>query len=429
MHGLEQVARHGSAKAQFFQHVAHTFRTVFDADTCFGCSPSQECSWPMATKQLDKILLPDLLRPVSKLRHGELQSFLGLDSVGAKVALRGRHEEFLFTSLRQPRAEVQSSLVELPAPTQSMMQAVAAVPAIATGIVQTAFPRIWAIVQPVVDPFSDEKEGDKETGWCKFVPRVLRVFYWSDVVTVATLAHSLYYVCDVPLRTWLVGGLLLGFPVSDLVHRMVMKDDPRFKVVRFTIKKIRGSADPENFQLDTVVLYNRCGGAIHRSLVDERREGNYWFVEIRDGAELVTGYQIVTHRIEGPECDPASWIVEGSVDGVTWHMIDECKGESLPRQREMASQQFDDLMHMPDAQAAFRQGFLAEAAACAGSFAWLILGTSWVSAGTEACVDSAPYLWYWCYFLVVVLWSFLGTVTIGLITCAVAMILVGGKTA
>ena len=28
---------------------------------------------------------------------------------------------------------------------QSMMQAVAAVPAIATGIVQTAFPRIWAI--------------------------------------------------------------------------------------------------------------------------------------------------------------------------------------------------------------------------------------------------------------------------------------------
>ena len=33
------------------------------------------------------------------------------------------------------------------------------------------------------------------------VPGVLRVFYWSDVVTVATLAHSLYYVCDVPLRT------------------------------------------------------------------------------------------------------------------------------------------------------------------------------------------------------------------------------------
>lgn len=31
-------------------------------------------------------------------------------------------------------------------------------------------------------------------------------------------------------------------------------------------------------------------------------------------------------------------------------------------------------LHLPDAQAAFRQGFLAEVAACAGSFAWLILG-------------------------------------------------------
>ena len=27
------------------------------------------------------------------------------------------------------------------------------------------------------------------------------MFYWSDVVTVATVAHSLYFVCDVPLRT------------------------------------------------------------------------------------------------------------------------------------------------------------------------------------------------------------------------------------
>ena len=68
-----------------------------------------------------------------------------------------------------------------------------------------------------------------------------------------------------------------------------------------------------------------------------------------------------------------------------------------------------------------------------------LAGTSWVSAGTEACVDSAPYLWYWSYFLVVVMWSSLGTVTIGLIAprahfvalppqvCAVAMIMVGSK--
>mmetsp|Transcript_54692 Transcript_54692/g.127566 ORF Transcript_54692/g.127566 Transcript_54692/m.127566 type:complete len:418 (+) Transcript_54692:45-1298(+) len=373
-----------------------------------------------------------------KGRRRDLQSFLSLDGLngldGDKVSLR-RHEDFLFghssgasgaTTIGEEGKE--GSFFALPAPTRSMMSAVAAVPAMAVGLVSEAGPRLWSLVQPVVDPFSDEKEGDKETGWCRVIPRVLRVFYWSDIITVATVAHSLYFVCDVPLRTWLLGGLFLGFPTTDLVHRLVTKDDPRTKVVRFTIKKIRGAADPENFSLDTVVLYNRCGGPIHRSLVDERREANYWFVDIREGPELITAYSIVTHRTEGPECDPVSWIVEGSVDGVTWYMMDECNNESLPRQREAASQQFDDLMHMPDAQAAFRQGFLAEVAACAGSFAWLVLGTSWVSAGTEACVDSAPYLWYWAYFLVVVLWSFLGTVTIGLITCAVAMIIVGGKT-
>ncbi|CAJ1427966.1 unnamed protein product [Effrenium voratum] len=365
----------------------------------------------------------------SNRRIGDIHSFLSLDA-GAKAASRGQQEDFLFglSASSAPDITKTRSSAQLPTPTQSMMQAVVALPTLASGFIEAALPKIWSVVQPVVDPFSDEKEGEKETGWCKFIPRVLRVFYWSDIITGGVLAHSLYYVCDVPLRTWLLGGLLLGFPATDMVHRMIMKDDPRFKIVRFTIKKLRSGADPENFKIDSVVLYNRCGGAIHRSLVDERHEANYWFVDIRDGPELVTAYQIVTHRIEGPECDPSSWIVEGSVDGVTWHLVDECNGESLPRQRETASQQFDDLMHMPDAQAAFRQGFLAEVAACAGSFAWLVLGTSWVSAGTDACVDSAPYLWYWSYFLVVVIWSFLGTITIGLIVCAVAMIVVGGKT-
>eukprot|EP00435_Cladocopium_sp_Y103_P042896 s1142_g12.t1 len=223
------------------------------------------------------------------------------------------------------------------------------------------------------------------------------------------------------------GGLMLGFPLTDAVHRVATRGNPRFKVVRFTINKIRGAADPENFQLDSVVLLNRCGAPIHRSLVDQRHEANYWFVEIREGPELVTGYQLITHRTEGAECDPVSWVVEGSVDGVNWQLVDQCNDEPMPRQRESASQQYEDLLHLPDAQAAFRQGFLAEAAACAASFAWLVLGTSWVSAGTEACVDSAPHLWYWSYFLVVVMWSSLGTVTIGLIVCAVAMIMVGSK--
>lgn len=307
------------------------------------------------------------------------------------------------------------------------MQAFVEVPAVAAGVLGAALPRVWALVQPVADPFSDERDGDKETGWCKFIPRALRVFYWSDLISGAVLLHSLYYVSDVPLRTWLAGGVAAGFPLTQLVHGIATQGNPRFKILRFTIKKIRGGADPENFQLDSVVLFNRCEAPIHRSLVDERHEANYWFVDIRGGPELVTAYQLITHRTEGPECDPVSWVVEGSVDGVNWQLVDQCNDETMPRQREAMSQQYDDLLHLPDAQAAFRQGFLAEVAACAGSFAWLILGTSWVSAGTEACVDSAPYLWYWSYFLVVVMWSSLGTVTIGLIVCAVAMIMIGSK--
>jgi len=353
--------------------------------------------------------------PPKTRRTVDLQSFLSHETASLGTPRRGTGEEFLFGTTNpviRPK--------KLPAPKESMMQALAiGIPAVAGGV--------WSVLQPGLDPFSDEKEGDKETGWCKFVPRALRVFYWSDLITAGVLVQSLYYVCDVPLRTWLAGSLVMGFPLTDMVHRIATRGNPRFKVVRLTINKIRGAADPENFQLDSVVLLNRCGAPIHRSLVDQRHEANYWFVELREGLELITGYQLITHRTEGPECDPISWVVEGSVDGVNWQLVDQCNDEPMPRQRETASQQYEDLLHLPDAQAAFRQGFLAEVAACAGAFAWLVLGTSWVSAGTEACVDSAPHLWYWSYFFAVVMWSSLGTVTIGLIVCAVAMIMVGSK--
>lgn len=363
--------------------------------------------------------------PPKSVRRTDLQSFLNSDHAALDVstASRSRNEEFLFGTPTKSKFQLLPWKTKLPAPKESMMQGLA----VASGVVGAALPAVWSVVQPAVDPFSDEKEGDKETGWCKFVPRALRFFYWSDLISAGVLLHSLYFVCDVPLRTWLAGGLMLGFPLTDAVHRVATRGNPRFKVVRLTINKIRGAADPENFQLDSVVLLNRCGAPIHRSLVDQRHEANYWFVEIREGPELVTGYQLITHRTEGAECDPVSWVVEGSVDGVNWQLVDQCNDEPMPRQRESASQQYEDLLHLPDAQAAFRQGFLAEAAACAASFAWLVLGTSWVSAGTEACVDSAPHLWYWSYFLVVVMWSSLGTVTIGLIVCAVAMIMVGSK--
>ncbi|CAE8618854.1 unnamed protein product [Polarella glacialis] len=77
--------------------------------------------------------------------------------------------------------------------------------------------------------------------------------------------------------------------------------------------------------------------------------------------------------------------------------------------------------------AAFCAAFLVELAANAAALGWLVAGSSWVSAGTDAYVDSAPFLWYSCYLMVVFIWSLLGTMTTGLIASAVATVLPGSK--
>eukprot|EP00931_Biecheleriopsis_adriatica_P035558 TRINITY_DN20471_c0_g1_i1.p1 TRINITY_DN20471_c0_g1~~TRINITY_DN20471_c0_g1_i1.p1 ORF type:complete len:437 (+),score=68.51 TRINITY_DN20471_c0_g1_i1:76-1386(+) len=368
-------------------------------------------------------------------RARDFHSFLSSEASSTAGSFHSQHQDFLFggstSSYPAKKAHDLASLEgwKLPTPKQSMMEAFQALPAVAASFAGPVWKQVQPVVSRFIDPFSDGKpqEEEEETGWCKTIPRVLRVVYWTDLVSLLMLAHSTYYVCDTPLRTWLLGGFAMGFPLTDLVDRVVVANDVRFKVVRLQVKKLRSGGNPENFKLDSVSLYNRLGVPIHRSLVSERQEVNYWFVEITDGPELVTGYKLITHRTEGPGTDPVSWIAEGSYDGVNWQVIDECDGENMPTQREAASQYYDDLDHLPDAQAAFRKGFLVEMAATAGAFAWLALGTSWVSSGTEACIDSAPYLWYYCYFLVVLIWSGLGTVTIGLIVGAVAMILLPSK--
>lgn len=366
-------------------------------------------------------------------RSRDLHSFLGTHVVASVDAepLKDKHHEFLFgTSPHAVSRAISSKTMpcfQMPLAT-AMMPPVGDVAAVAGTIATAVWKEAKKLLRPVADPFSDETEFPEETGWCLVVPRVLRFSYWTDIISLATAAHGAFYYCDVPLRTWLLGTVLLGFPVSDLINRLILKDSPRFRNIRLTVTKLRGGGDPTRFKIDSLVLFNRFGQPIHRSLVDERYEANYWFVQTRDMPEPITGYQIITHRIQGPESDPCSWIVEGSADGENWEVIDECDDETLPRGRERPSQRYEDLLHIPDSVAAFRQGFVAEFAANALSFAWLVLGTSWVSAGTEACVDSAPILWYWSYFLVVIVWSFLGTITIGLIVSAVAMVVLGAKT-
>merc|ERR1712187_252625 len=147
-------------------------------------------------------------------------------------------------------------------------------------------------------------------------------------------------------------------------------------------------------------------------------DGAEWRLKIMDQRELVTAYQLITDLAAQPACDPANWKLEGSLDGLDWVLIDESVGQLVPRERGAPTTIFEDLLHLEEATASFRSAFLAEVAANSGAFAWLVAGTVWVSAGTETCVDSAPWLWYSCYLIVVIVWSFMGTITIGLIVSA-----------
>lgn len=45
-----------------------------------------------------------------------------------------------------------------PPPSCLARQAFVEVPAVAAGVLGAALPRVWALVQPVADPFSDERD-------------------------------------------------------------------------------------------------------------------------------------------------------------------------------------------------------------------------------------------------------------------------------
>ena len=56
----------------------------------------------------------------------------------------------------------------------------------------------------------------------------------------------------------------------------------------------------------------------------------------------------------------------------------------------------------------FRGAFVAELVLTAISFAWLAIGTSWLTQA-RTCMDVSPFLWWTCYTLNVSMWSLLGT--------------------
>jgi hypothetical protein len=76
--------------------------------------------------------------------------------------------------------------------------------------------------------------------------------------------------------------------------------------------------------------------------------------------------------------------------------------------------------------AGFRAGFLMELMSVLASFVWLASGTLMVS-GSTVTLDNAPLLWWSCYVLCVLMWSFLGTAIICSIVTTVLALLLGQK--
>jgi len=356
----------------------------------------------------------------------------------AAASQQALHSDFLFgaspsgrrhfSTLRLlPKAAPAAAGIMLAAPKLSMMAAGAGGAATSPGGEGGSSLR-KAVAS--LDPFGENPDSE-ETGWCKFVPRGLKIALASDIISALVLAGSYFDSCDWPLKAWLFGGIFLGYPVSSTVHKVASRR-PAFKFFRLRVKKIRGSGlPPELFKLEGLVLYDQFNHPIPRADASEVKDDEeaFWEVSLnnRGDPELITGYHLITHQTANIKYDPISWQLEASADRERWRIIHVIENKGLPSARGAETPTFDDLRHLEDATSAFRSAFLTEVFANAMSFAWLVAGTAWVSAGTDTCVDSAPFLWFFSYITVVIVWSFIGTITVGLIVSAVAMVLLGSR--
>lgn len=418
--------------------------------------PGSRRSGALAQQGLDPQLQLEehLCGPRSKR---DMSTFLGTAATAATslhTDAPRSHSDFLFGGSGS-RAAGQDSLHAVPsfpssrgaAPPLSRREAAAAAPSLTWALKQMAAPKVsmlagigvvgGTVAETVrkkvtcnLDPFSDE-EPEEPSGWTRVVPMGLRLFAAADLLGGALALQTWGMPCDVPLRPWLLGGILLGFPLSRVVQ-LVAEQRPRYKLYRLTVLRTRGGGDPETFRLGGLQLFDQLQQPISR-VPEEVEEGplgggSFWQVSLRKEPLLPTSYQLLTHGSADPAQDPAAWTLEGSLDGMTWellHQVDEEGHEEVPRIRSALTRAFEDLLHLEKATTSFRLAFLLEIVCNVASFAWLVAGTAWVGAGTETCVDSAPLLWYPCFLLVVGVWSFLGTATIGLIVSAVAMLVLG----
>eukprot|EP00403_Amphidinium_massartii_P009483 CAMPEP_0178417776 /NCGR_PEP_ID=MMETSP0689_2-20121128/24744_1 /TAXON_ID=160604 /ORGANISM="Amphidinium massartii, Strain CS-259" /LENGTH=371 /DNA_ID=CAMNT_0020039143 /DNA_START=197 /DNA_END=1308 /DNA_ORIENTATION=- len=276
------------------------------------------------------------------------------------------------------------------------------------------------------DEAEEEEDDEPEKGWCKYVPRGLTFFATVDAVGALILAATRNNICDFPLRHWIVGGMLLGFPASYLVHR-VAAAKPAYSIYRFTALQLRGGGDPDEMLIDGLALF-RLGNLPIESPMTQQPDGNSGgksFLVTLDSAEVIASYQVISSNGDVAK-DPVAWKLEGSNDGLHWEPVDAAEEPDFPRARRQASALLEDLLHLENDNS-FRKAFWLEVGMTAAAFGWLMAGTSWVSASSEACIDSAPLLWVPSFVNIVFSWSALGTMTVGLIVSAVAMVAIGAK--
>lgn len=274
-----------------------------------------------------------------------------------------------------------------------------------------------------MDPFhSEDRDASRFT---RNARRLLQVFFAADVVSSIVLLANAHATCDVPLKLWLVGSVLLGFPTTQLIKRIV-RFRPAYRYYRLVAMQLRGGADVANAQWGGLVLYDDFGTQVSQEEMHEMQDGldgSIWYVSLQHEV-MVPSYAVTTHASTDPALDPVSWTFECSVDGRRrWTVLDEMDEEVIvPTDRGESTDVIENLAHVEDAGLVFRIATMAECAASGASLGWMTLGTAWVSAGTDQCIDSAPWLWYPTFLIVTTTWSACISASSALIISAAAAV-------
>lgn len=85
------------------------------------------------------------------------------------------------------------------------------------------------------DDAGTDSNGNETSGLLRWVPRSMKVLGVIDVVFAGVVVHSIGDPSLVPLQRYAIGGLILGFPVSYLIDKVVKKHGIRAGFVLETL--------------------------------------------------------------------------------------------------------------------------------------------------------------------------------------------------